>query len=65
MFLVRSDYLLSLSLCCVKAVTPVEAVFLNVVIKFHRQVVKMPWGKNAMAHLKKKKLKYIIVFQGT
>lgn len=63
LFLVRCDYLLSLSLCCVKGATPVEAVFLNVVIKFHRQVIKMPWGKNAMAHLKKKSWNILLFFK--
>lgn len=55
LFLVRCDYLLSLSLYCVKAAIPGEAVFLNVVIKFHRQVVKMPWEKKCHGTLKKKK----------
>lgn len=64
LFLVRCDYLPSLSLCCVKAATPVEVVFLNVVIKLHRQVVKMPWWGGGKCHgtLKKKKVEIYYCF---
>lgn len=55
LFLVRRDCLPSFSFYCVKAAIPVETVFLNVVIKFHRQIVKMPWGRgggNTTVHFK-------------
>lgn len=49
--------LLSLSLYHIEAATPVEVIFLNVIIKFHRHVIKMPW------YIKKKKKPEYIIFQ--